>query len=76
MPYADIKLKWTVLFDSEFPESGPDFIFNDETFLADPDINTLTRYVPSLFNWNYCNCNSLLLVLKELLAYYKRNQVL
>ncbi|XP_051165413.1 BRISC and BRCA1-A complex member 2-like [Leptopilina boulardi] len=74
VPYADISLKWTLLFDSEFPELGPDFIFNDE-FLSNPDVNTLMDYVPSLYNWNYCDSNSLLLVLKELLTYYKKKQI-
>lgn len=75
VPYADINLKWTILFDSEFPELGPDFIFNDD-FLLNPDANSLIENVPSLHTWNYCDSNSLLLVLKELLTYYKKKQVL
>ncbi|XP_043478796.1 BRISC and BRCA1-A complex member 2-like [Leptopilina heterotoma] len=74
VPYADINLKWTILFDSEFPELGPDFIFNDD-FLLNPDANSLIENVPSLNTWNYCDSNSLLLVLKELLTYYKKKQI-
>lgn len=74
VPYADINLKWTILFDSEFPELGPDFIFNDD-FLLNPDANSLIENVPSLHTWNYCDSNSLLLVLKELLTYYKKKQI-
>ncbi|XP_033226244.1 BRISC and BRCA1-A complex member 2-like [Belonocnema kinseyi] len=75
VPYADQTLKWTIFFDSECPELGPDFVFNDENFLADPDIETLMRCVPSLANWNYLDSNSLLTVLKELLAHYKDYQI-
>ena len=76
VPYADQTLKWTIIFDLECPELGPDFIFNDENFLADPDVDTLMKCVPSLANWNYLDSNSLLTVLKELLAHYKVYQVI
>ena len=76
VPYADQVLKWTILFDTERPELGPDFFFNDETFLADPNVETLMKCVPSLANWNYLDSNSLLVVVKELLLYYKEYQVL
>ncbi|KAK2575710.1 hypothetical protein KPH14_012099 [Odynerus spinipes] len=75
IPYAGENLLWNVLFDSEYPELGPDFIFGDETFLMDPDIESLSTHVPSLANWDYKNDNALLKVIIELLSYYKEHQV-
>nr|XP_050854993.1 BRISC and BRCA1-A complex member 2-like [Vespula vulgaris]XP_050854994.1 BRISC and BRCA1-A complex member 2-like [Vespula vulgaris]XP_050854996.1 BRISC and BRCA1-A complex member 2-like [Vespula vulgaris] len=75
IPYAGQNLVWNVLFDSQYPELGPDFIFSDETFLMDPDIENLSRYVPSLAKWDYKNNNALLKVIVELLSYYKEHQV-
>ena len=66
---------WNVLFDSQCPEMGPDFIFNDQTFLMDPDIDILSTWVPSLVKWNPNNTDALLNVLMELLLYYKEHQV-
>jgi len=64
-----------VLFDSQCPEMGPDFIFNDQNFLMDPDIDILSTYVPSLVKWNLNDTDGLLNVLSELLSYYKDYQV-
>lgn len=66
---------WNILFDSQYPEMGPDFIFNDQNFLMDPDIDTLSNRVPSLVEWNPDNTDALLNVLTELLLYYKEHQV-
>jgi len=66
---------WNVLFDSQYPEIGPDFIFNDQNFLIDPDIDTLSSQVPSLVEWNPNNTDALFNVLVELLLYYKEHQV-
>lgn len=75
IPYAGEHLVWSVLFDAQYPEMGPDFIFNDQNFLADPDINTLSTWIPSLTKWNPNDTDALLNVLSELLLYYKEHQV-
>lgn len=54
---------------------GPDFIFNDQNFLMDPDIDILSTWVPSLVKWNPNDTDALLNVLLELLLYYKEHQV-
>ncbi|XP_011156053.2 BRISC and BRCA1-A complex member 2 [Solenopsis invicta] len=75
IPYAGEHLAWNILFDSQFPEMGPDFIFNDQNFLMDPDIDILSTRVPSLVKWNPNDTDALLNVLHELLLYYKEHQV-
>lgn len=75
IPYAGEHLVWNILFDSQYPEMGPDFIFNDQNFLADPDIDTLSSWVPSLAKWNPNDTDALFNVLTELLLYYKEHQV-
>ncbi|XP_050445514.1 BRISC and BRCA1-A complex member 2-like [Cataglyphis hispanica] len=75
IPYAGEHLVWNVLFDSQYPEMGPDFIFNDQNFLADPDIDILSTKVPSLAKWNPNDTDALLNVLNELLLYYKEHQL-
>ncbi|XP_018045422.1 PREDICTED: BRCA1-A complex subunit BRE-like [Atta colombica] len=75
IPYAGEHLMWNVLFNSQYPEMGPDFIFNDQNFLMDPDIDILSTWVPSLVKWNPNNTDALLNVLMELLLYYKEHQI-
>lgn len=75
IPYARQNLTWNIFFDSQCPEMGPDFIFNDNTFLADMDVDALSTKVPSLAKWNPNDENALLNVLKELLSCYKQHQV-
>ncbi|KZC09002.1 BRCA1-A complex subunit BRE [Dufourea novaeangliae] len=75
IPYAKQTLNWNVFFDSQCPEMGPDFIFNDDTFLMDMNIDTLSIKVPSLAKWNLNDRNALLNVLMELLACYKEHQI-
>ncbi|XP_011637553.1 BRISC and BRCA1-A complex member 2-like isoform X1 [Pogonomyrmex barbatus] len=75
IPYAGEHLTWNVLFDSQYPEMGPDFIFNDQNFLMDPDIDILSTWVPSLVKWNPNDTDALHNVLKELLFYYKEHQI-
>lgn len=75
IPYAGEHLVWNVLFNSQCPEMGPDFIFNDQNFLMDPDIDILSTWVPSLVKWNPNDTDALLNVLIELLLYYKEHQV-
>lgn len=75
IPYAGKKLTWNVLFNSLCPELGPDFIFDDDTFLADPDLDTIVTHVPSLARWDVTNYDALLMVIVELLLYYKQHQI-
>ncbi|XP_034173802.1 BRISC and BRCA1-A complex member 2 [Osmia lignaria lignaria] len=75
IPYARQNLTWNVFFDSQYPEMGPDFIFNDNSFLADTDIDTLSVKVPSLTEWNPSDKHALLNVLIELLSCYKQHQM-
>ncbi|XP_076296830.1 BRISC and BRCA1-A complex member 2 [Lasioglossum baleicum] len=75
IPYARHTITWDVLFDSQRPELGPDFIFNDDTFLIDMNIDTLSAKVPSLAKWNVNNENALLNVLMELLSCYRQHQI-
>lgn len=75
IPYAKQNLIWNVLFDTQCPEVGPDFIFHDDTFLADPDVDMLANHVPSLVKWDPNNGNALLNVLTELLHCYKQHQI-
>ena len=75
IPYAKQNLTWNVFFDSECPEMGPDFIFNDDAFLANMDVDTFSTNVPSLANWNPNDGDALLNVLAELLSCYKQYQI-
>ncbi|XP_053980708.1 BRISC and BRCA1-A complex member 2-like isoform X1 [Hylaeus volcanicus] len=75
IPYARQTLIWNVFFDSQCPEMGPDFIFNDDTFLANMDIDILSTKIPSLAKWNPNNKDALLNVLMELLVCYKDHQI-
>ncbi|XP_076654867.1 BRISC and BRCA1-A complex member 2 [Halictus rubicundus] len=75
IPYARHKVTWDVFFDSQRPELGPDFIFNDDTFLIDTNIDTLCTEVPSLAKWNVNDKDALLKVLMELLLCYKNHQI-
>ena len=75
IPYAKQNLTWNVFFDSECPEIGPDFLFNDDAFLANMDVDSFSTNVPSLANWNPNDGDALLNVLVELLSCYKQYQV-
>ncbi|KAG7197433.1 hypothetical protein KM043_013291 [Ampulex compressa] len=75
IPYAGQNLIWNVLFDSHCPEIGPDFIFGDDTFMTDPDVDTLSNQIPSLAKWDPTDYNALCKVLIELLLYYKQHQI-
>ncbi|XP_017881011.1 BRISC and BRCA1-A complex member 2-like [Ceratina calcarata] len=75
VPYCKQNLTWNVFFDSQCPDMGPDFIFNDNNFLSDMDINTLSAKIPSLAAWNPTNKDALLNVLIELLSCYKKYQI-
>ncbi|XP_012271396.1 BRISC and BRCA1-A complex member 2-like [Orussus abietinus] len=75
IPYAGQTLSWNVLFDSQYPELGPDFSFGDELFLLDPDVDILATDVPSLVKWDPMDPDSLLTVIIELVLTYKKYQI-
>lgn len=75
VPYAGKRLKWEVLFDPEDFDFPPDFEFNDDNFLDDPDYETIHNNIPSLENWNLRNPKVLSQVLNEFLSFYKKLQV-
>lgn len=76
IPYAGQTLTWIALFDSLYPEIGPDFEFSDKTFLQDPEIPTLEKFVPSLVDWDWRESDSLLKVFGEFIACYRQHQVI
>lgn len=75
VPYAGKRLKWEILFDPEDFEFAPDFDFNDDHFLENPDNDTIEEYIPSLVNWDVKNPKILSQVLNEFLSLYKKLQV-
>lgn len=75
IPYAKHTVTWDIYFDSQRPKLGPDFIFNDDSFLIDTNIDALCHKVPSLAKWDVNNENALLNVLMELLLCYKQHQI-
>lgn len=76
IPYADQMLSWMVLFDQSHPELGPDFEFDDKTFLCDPNLEELENNVPSLVNWNPSDPDCLVKVIMEFVIYYRKYQVI
>lgn len=75
VPYAGKRLKWELLFDPEDFDFAPDFIFNDDHFLENPEYETIKNNIPSLMNWNLRNPKILSQVLNEFLFLYKELQV-
>lgn len=76
VPYAGKRLKWEIIFDPEDFDFAPDFDFNDDNFLENPDHNIIEDNVPSLLNWNLTDPKILSQVLNEFLLLYKKIQVL
>lgn len=75
VPFAKSNVTWNVLFDSHCPEMGPDFEFNDNSFLVDMDVDTLSTKVPGLAKWDPNHPDALVNVLLQLIACYKQHQV-
>jgi len=75
IPYAGQSVTWEVVFNSVLPHFPPDFHFDDDTFLSDPEIELIEETVPSLANWDCQDSKSLLNVICELLALYRKYQV-
>lgn len=70
MPYAGQTVTWEVLFNCNYPEDPPDFIFGSEDADFFPNIDN----IKSLINWDYKEPNSLLRVIEELLQEYRLHQ--
>ncbi|XP_063086528.1 BRISC and BRCA1-A complex member 2 isoform X4 [Cavia porcellus] len=69
IPYAGETLKWDIIFNAQYPELPPDFIFGEDAeFLPDP------LALHNLASWNPANPECLLLVVKELVQQYHQFQ--
>ncbi|KAI2522876.1 BRISC and BRCA1 A complex member 2, partial [Homo sapiens] len=69
IPYAGETLKWDIIFNAQYPELPPDFIFGEDAeFLPDPSA------LQNLASWNPSNPECLLLVVKELVQQYHQFQ--
>ncbi|XP_033735949.1 BRISC and BRCA1-A complex member 2-like [Pecten maximus] len=70
LPFAGQTLQWDVIFDCNYPQDPPDFIFAAD----DSDFCPHEEDVKSLVNWDSNDPNSLLNVLNELLTLYREHQ--
>jgi len=68
VPYAGLTVQWEVIFNADYPEMAPDFIFGFEDTEFMPDLVNL----PSLVDWDHEDSSALLNVLLELYAEYKK----
>jgi BRCA1-A complex subunit BRE len=75
IPYAGQSVTWEVVFNSILPHFPPYFHFDDDTFLCDPEVEINEKNAPSLANWDCQDSKSLLHVICELLALYRKYQV-
>lgn len=75
IPYAGKNLQWEVLFNDEDPTLAPDFDILNDTFLADPAVDTISDHLPALTNWNVKDSKALVTVIKQMLILYKKYQV-
>ncbi|GLG94745.1 BRCA1-A complex subunit BRE [Gryllus bimaculatus] len=75
IPFAGQFISWEIIFNSYRKNYPPDFTFNDETFLSDPDVDILEKHLPSLANWNSQDPKALYYVISELLVLYRKHQV-
>lgn len=75
IPYAGKFLKWEIVFDIENYNWPPNFYFYDDDFLNDPEIETVTKEIPSLAKWNSKDPHSLSQILAEMIVLYKKCQV-
>lgn len=75
IPYAGRILNWEIIFDPEDISQLPDFDFNDYSFLSEPDINYIAENIPTWDKWDIRDPQSMLNILNEFLALYKKSQV-
>uniref|UniRef100_A0A3Q3GCD6 BRISC and BRCA1-A complex member 2 n=1 Tax=Labrus bergylta TaxID=56723 RepID=A0A3Q3GCD6_9LABR len=65
IPYAGETLKWDIIFNAQYPELPPDFIFGEDAeFLPEPS------ELPHLVQWDAGNPECLLQLVKELIQQY------
>uniref|UniRef100_V5H019 BRISC and BRCA1-A complex member 2 n=1 Tax=Anoplophora glabripennis TaxID=217634 RepID=V5H019_ANOGL len=75
IPYAGKQLKWEVIFDPENFYFAPDFDFNDDQFLNNPDYEMIANNVPGMVDWNLKDPKALSQVLNEFVSLYKKLQI-
>lgn len=75
IPFAGQSISWEIIFNSFRQSYPPDFTFNDDTFLSDPDAEVLEKHLPSLANWDSSDPKALYNVISELLILYRKHQV-
>ncbi|XP_027857018.1 BRISC and BRCA1-A complex member 2 isoform X2 [Xiphophorus couchianus] len=69
IPYAGETLKWDIIFNAQYPDLPPDFIFGEDAeFLPEPS------ELPHLVHWDAGNPESLLQLVKELIQQYHQYQ--
>uniref|UniRef100_A0A3B3ZRS0 BRISC and BRCA1-A complex member 2 n=1 Tax=Periophthalmus magnuspinnatus TaxID=409849 RepID=A0A3B3ZRS0_9GOBI len=69
IPYAGETLKWDIIFNAQYPELPPDFIFGEDAeFLPEPS------ELPHLVQWDAGNPECLLQLVKELIQQYHQYQ--
>ncbi|KFM74755.1 BRCA1-A complex subunit BRE, partial [Stegodyphus mimosarum] len=69
IPYAGMSVECLVIFQSSAPHCPPDFLFSDCSFIIP------LENIKSLCDWNFENPDGLLLVVKELMYFYKEIQI-
>uniref|UniRef100_A0A8C9YMI7 BRISC and BRCA1-A complex member 2 n=1 Tax=Sander lucioperca TaxID=283035 RepID=A0A8C9YMI7_SANLU len=69
IPYAGETLKWDIIFNAQYPELPPDFIFGEDAeFLPEPS------ELPHLVQWDAGDPECLLQLVKELIQQYHHYQ--
>uniref|UniRef100_A0A8C6P061 BRISC and BRCA1-A complex member 2 n=1 Tax=Nothobranchius furzeri TaxID=105023 RepID=A0A8C6P061_NOTFU len=69
IPYAGETLKWDIIFNAQYPELPPDFIFGEDAEFL-PEATEL----PHLVHWDAGNPECLLQLVKELIQQYHHYQ--
>ncbi|CAG9771991.1 unnamed protein product [Ceutorhynchus assimilis] len=75
IPYAGRILNWDLIFDPEDLGEVPDFDFNDDSFLRNPDIEYIAKVIPSWDKWDLTNHYSLTNIVNEFLCLYKKTHL-
>ncbi|CAG9761054.1 unnamed protein product [Ceutorhynchus assimilis] len=75
IPYAGSTLNWSIIFDLEDYGELPDFEFDDETFLPEPNVELIANEIPSWDMWDLTNPLAVTNILNEFLALYKKTQL-
>lgn len=75
IPYAGQFLQWEIIFNSDDLTFAPDFIFVNDNFLEELDLEVISKSVPSWISWDYNNVDALCDVILELIELYKHFQI-